>query len=545
MKGLALVLVGLFALSALLVPLSPSPVSSPSPVPNAHLTTFGGSTTLVLITIHNTQPIATGTYQQMVVVNSSKYAINSNWSNVEFQYFNGTSIYAWVESNATSTATATTVWLKLYSIPGNGYLTVDMVLYPLTDHLLSVSGPTGEAPQLSASYGALDDGARVFTIYHNFSSPTADPLTGWSGQNYVVSGGLSWSVTGGARFYIQSPVNTFAGTNDTIAEERVHTSVWGMDFGTTSASGGMNDWDCVGGGSMAPQPRLFGGWGVQGCYGSGVNTSHGYFILGYLQDRADAYVNDSIYATVAGGNNGLDHWYMSTGGTGTYSGTISYVRLRTIPNDAMPTVTFPSSPTLTVPINIDNTQSTATGTYQQMVVVNSSRYAAYLNANDSNVEWRYPNGTAIYAWMESNNSNASVRTTWWLKLYNIPARSNQTVYMDVYGKTDYLLSEFGPSGEAPQLSASYGALDDGARVFGFYDNFSGTSLRSWWWNSGVATLTINNGLSAISQGAASWTESGLIRTTPVVWPAIIEAYVSDQNGTYRSVGPELTNGTGT
>ncbi len=161
------------------------------------------------------------------------------------------------------------------------------------------------------------------------------------------------------------------------------------------------------------------------------------------------------------------------------------------------------TPTWSVPIQISNTQASPTGTYQQMVVVNSSRYAAYLNADDSNVEWRYPNGTAIYAWLESNNSNASTRTTWWLKLYNIPARSNQTVYMDVYGETDYLLSVFGPSGEAPQLSATYGGLDDGARVFNtagsYYTNFSGTLLPS---SLGTGdTYTVNNGLKIYSSGA--------------------------------------------
>ncbi|MDE1881215.1 MAG: DUF2341 domain-containing protein, partial [Euryarchaeota archaeon] len=140
-------------------------------------------------------------------------------------------------------------------------------------------------------------------------------------------------------------------------------------------------------------------------------------------------------------------------------------------NQVVANTTFPAY-TLSVAVKISNTQASPTGTYQQMVVVNSSRYSAYLNSNDSNVEWRYPNGTAINAWMESNNSNASTRTTWWLKLYSIAANSNQTVYMDVYGKTDYLLSVFGPTGEAPQLSSSYGALDDGAMTFTRYWNFS-------------------------------------------------------------------------
>ena len=126
----------------------------------------------VPVTILNGQSVPTSQpYQDSLVIDSARWSsyINPDWSNVEFTYSNGTPIPAWIETNATNTAASTLVWLRLDGIPAYGALTVYMQFFPSTESLLSVSGPIGEAPSLSPTYGGSDDGNLVFNFYDNFA----------------------------------------------------------------------------------------------------------------------------------------------------------------------------------------------------------------------------------------------------------------------------------------------------------------------------------------------------------------------------------------
>lgn len=163
-----------------------------------------------------------------------------------------------------------------------------------------------------------------------------------------------------------------------------------------------------------------------------------------------------------------------------------------------------NAPDLDVRVNVTNSQATGTGTYQQMVTVNSSRYAGYANANFSNVAWFYANGTQIYSWIESNNSNASAHTVVWLRLFNIAATTTVTIHMDVFAKAAYFRSEYGPSGIAPQLSATYGFSDDGATVFNFYDDFRGGALLPHWNGLTSCGATVSNGLRFAIGNSCAW-----------------------------------------
>lgn len=109
-------------------------------------------------------------FNQEITVNSSAYSsyINSGWTNVMFTYSNGTEIPAWVESNASNTATATTVWLKLHYTSGSSTLYIYMNVYPSSVDLMSRFGPTGENPYISSPFGMYDDGSIVFPVYSNF-----------------------------------------------------------------------------------------------------------------------------------------------------------------------------------------------------------------------------------------------------------------------------------------------------------------------------------------------------------------------------------------
>lgn len=107
--------------------------------------------------------------------------------------------------------------------------------------------------------------------------------------------------------------------------------------------------------------------------------------------------------------------------------------------------------------------------YQQLIYLNSSIVPG-LNAQFSNIQFVYGNGTNIYAWIQSIGSTTA---TIWLKLYS---DVDQTIYLDVYPSTDSFFSgTTSYLGEAPTLSPSYAEYDNGAMVFNWYMSFGGRS----------------------------------------------------------------------
>ncbi len=112
-------------------------------------------------------------FQEMLVVDSKNYSgqISSSWNNVEFTTVpqgGGAHVFAWVESNASSSSNATIVWVKLpYAITPHNSITIYMDFMPFA--VMSKYGPTGEAPELGRNYGAYDNGGEVFNFYDNFS----------------------------------------------------------------------------------------------------------------------------------------------------------------------------------------------------------------------------------------------------------------------------------------------------------------------------------------------------------------------------------------
>ena len=135
----------------------------------------------VPITITNTQAVATADpFQQMITVNSADYSSleTLGLQNIEFYDSNGAVLPSWLESGNSSTATNTIYWLKLPSIPADSQITIYMGFASLDANLFNNQN-TGEAPQLSPTYGQYDDGANVFTSYEGFASPSLDPPSGW------------------------------------------------------------------------------------------------------------------------------------------------------------------------------------------------------------------------------------------------------------------------------------------------------------------------------------------------------------------------------
>ena len=155
-------------------------------------------------------------------------------------------------------------------------------------------------------------------------------------------------------------------------------------------------------------------------------------------------------------------------------------------------IAFPPNIVAAAPIVLTNGQNVATpAPFQQMVSVNMLKYSSYAAPNLQNIEFFYTDGTLIPSWLESGSS--STTAIWWLSIANgIGANSSLTVYMG-FALQSVNLFDGVNVGEAPQLSATYGQYDNGAKVFSFYDNFAGTSLSSKWTDTS-GTPVVNNGL---------------------------------------------------
>jgi hypothetical protein len=169
-----------------------------------------------------------------------------------------------------------------------------------------------------------------------------------------------------------------------------------------------------------------------------------------------------------------------------------------------------------IPLNISNTQTIATpAPFQQLINISYSNYSSYANLSNGydfqNVEFfNETNGKIIDSWLENYTSKYAL---FWIKLPNgIPANTTISDIAVGFGQKNISLLNNLSTGEAPQLSSTYGEYDDGANVFDFYDNFAGTTINSEYTQvipSGT-TITQNNGITISTDSSATY--GGLILT---------------------------------
>ncbi|MCL5009659.1 MAG: DUF2341 domain-containing protein, partial [Candidatus Parvarchaeota archaeon] len=145
-----------------------------------------------------------------------------------------------------------------------------------------------------------------------------------------------------------------------------------------------------------------------------------------------------------------------------------------------------------------------------------------------NVEFFSATGQILDSWLENYTSTHAI---WWVKLTSsIPAGSKQTIYMGFAPASTSLFNTVN-TGEAPQLSATYGQYDNGANVFNNYWNFAGTTLPSGWTAGSGVTVSADNGLT-VTTGNNGY---GYVYDTELSSPYIIEAY--GEVTAYTSVAP--------
>lgn len=189
-------------------------------------------------------------------------------------------------------------------------------------------------------------------------------------------------------------------------------------------------------------------------------------------------------------------------------------------------------------ITVHNPGGVATGSYDQPVSIDSSAHADLINSNWTNgVPYYTANATPIHGWLEANASNASPTTLLWLRLASIPAGGWTNVSIYFWPKSSFNLSTTGYIGEAPELSSPYGAFDNGATVFNFYDNFAASPLGAQWDVGGGWAYTVGDGFTVDSVPGGG---GAIMSRTSYAYPAVVDFYgnLFETNGasTYLAEG---------
>ena len=175
-----------------------------------------------------------------------------------------------------------------------------------------------------------------------------------------------------------------------------------------------------------------------------------------------------------------------------------------------------------IDLAVQNTMANATGKYQQLVHIDSAAYANIINSNWSNgVPYYTDNDTPLFGWIEANATNTSKDTVLWLSLASIPTGNSTNVSIYFWPTSTFTLSAAGFMGEAPNLSAKYGEFDNGAKVFNFYDNFSGSTLSSLWKGQGAWKYTVNHG---VTINATPGGGTGIVSKATFAYPAVEDFY---------------------
>ena len=505
--------------------------------------------------------------QIMIPVNSVVYSSYEagNLNNAEFFYANGTIIPSWLEGSISSpslntannanlyTSTNTVYWVRIY--PSSTFLcascsnTIYLGWASTSTNLMGATA-TGEAPELSSTYGQYDNGASIFNLYANWTG-TSLP-TGWtssvSGASYSVSSGLTCSGSGGSVYVyyntLLNPVGNVidayykTGTGPSDAHDEL--IGWGISF-----AGGTGGWWGWTSGTDAGLHNTMELGATSGGTESGVSgSSFSYPItvsLSWQTSSSEAgYYNYGSALTNTGGLPTIQNaypvgGYISSGGSVTYywfrerkyapNGVMATASPGTAVATGVPAPTIPTSIIYYLPITLTNAQSSAFPSNTQiMLPINSATYSSYEAGNLDNVEFFYANGTVIPSWLEGSASTpaldivpggnlyTSTNTIYWLRIYPsstfLCSSCTNTIYLG-WASTSTNLLGITTTGEAPQLSSTYAQYDNGNYIFPFYDDFVGSGApNSNLWTianlgNGAGTAVISNKLTITQVGAGN------------------------------------------
>ncbi len=165
----------------------------------SHVASAASPAPYVTVTLTNSQTTPTPkNFQQLIKVDWSTYSseLNANVSNVRFYnsttFSSSTELTGWIETNNTTAATSSNVWVNLSGtiVPASGSVNIYMAFLSTTS---SWSSHWGLAPQLDKTYGKHDNGAKVFEFYDNFAGTALK--SGWTNMGNALTPTVNNGVT--------------------------------------------------------------------------------------------------------------------------------------------------------------------------------------------------------------------------------------------------------------------------------------------------------------------------------------------------------------
>ncbi len=211
-----------------------------------------------------------------------------------------------------------------------------------------------------------------------------------------------------------------------------------------------------------------------------------------------------------------------------------------------------------LPITLTNYQSTAVAANTPIAIgtvnsitgnvigFNALAYQQYETCSLNNGIFFFANGTIAKSWMEGNIINeqtanalctsslstnalsASSNVLYWVSIpantflpANTGTATTNTVYLGWAGNvvtTENTLMDGSDTGEAPQLTSTYGKYDNGAAIFNLYINFSGVSSSApsgWTFTGTSGSISINNGITLSPASGESAALYNNLQSNPV------------------------------
>ncbi len=259
----------------------------------------------------------------------------------------------------------------------------------------------------------------------------------------------------------------------------------------------------------------------------GINNGTIYYSSNTINSQVKAY----LYVNVVQVSNTLSKSSYTVNTIGNYStyastpGNSNYTNFTT----STKTVRIIPKPKFFVPIIINNTQSTATpAPFQQELTFNSLTYRYAEAGNLDNVLFFYANGTIVPSWLESGNSNTSTSTIYWLNISKgIPAKSSITVYIGMMAQNESVFNNIS-TGEAAQLSSSYGEFDDIAHVMD-----KGLLYQIWGWGGSGIQPQHELYQSSMTPGSSFTFGSTTATASPTLYNANFTGVTEDVDGSSK------------
>ena len=499
------------------------------------------------LNIINTQPEQTpAPFQQIITINSSKYLKyeSNSLSNVQFSYQNGTIIPSWVESGNIAAFNGVNSHMNVANTPALNPTAVTEIAWirPKTQACCTrvvskaSTGGTGNDYDIYVNGGSLGTRLKNATISEPIQ--TTSQVVAYNTWNMVA---VTYNGNGTIKLYVNG-TNVLSSTN--LISGPLASSTAPLQFGCC-LNGGSNDFF---NGSVADVQIYNAALSqnqIQQVYSEGlggapisINALVGWWPLAGNSNDASGNGNSGVNTNIT----------FSDAGSASTSTTYWLKIMGGIPGSAQPSQSIQSYSTL----NVYNSQSAATASgFQQLVNLSSSVWEGKANMTGyhsfQNVEFfNITSGNVIDSWLENYTKNYAL---FWIKIPQGIAASSTLSDMAVgFAANTTNLFNSVTTGEAPQLSATYGQYDDGANVFNFYDNFSGTNYNAAIWqkingSAGGGTFSTGTGLvGTIGAGSGAWGEWLQSLTTFSV-PTVVDTFLSSDTST--SGGLMETNATAT